>query len=67
MFVSPLYDLAKLTLFDDDNYIVGWNTILELLINDMRTSLEMITKWLRKSGLKVNDAKTEMPETLRVT
>ena len=60
MFVSPLFDLAKLTLYADDNYIIRWNTVLELLIDDMKTSLEMITKWLKQSGLKVNDGKTEL-------
>ena len=60
MFVSPLFDLVDLTLYADDNYIVRWNTVLQLLIDDMCRSLEMITKWLRQSGLKVNDAKTEI-------
>ena len=60
IFVSPLFDLTKLTLYADDNYIVRWNAILELLIDDMKTSLEMIIKWLRQSGLKVNDTKTEI-------
>ena len=60
IFVSPLLDLAKLTLFADDNYIVEWNAMLHLLINDMDRSLEMITKWLRQSGLRVNDLKTEV-------
>ena len=60
IFVSPLLDLAKLTLFADDNYIVRWNAMLHLLIIDMERSLEMITKWLRQSGLKVNDLKTEI-------
>ena len=60
MFVSPLFDLVDLTLYADDNYIVRWNTVLQLLIDDMCRSLEMITKWLRQSGLKVNDSKTEV-------
>ena len=60
IFVSPLFDLTDLTLYADDNYIVRWNSILHLLILDMKISLEMITKWLRQSGLKVNDAKTEL-------
>ena len=60
IFVSPLLDLAKLTLFADDNYVVRWNKMLHLLIRDMERSLEMITKWLRQSGLRVNDLKTEI-------
>ena len=31
-----------------------------MLIVDMEKSLEAITKWLTKSGLKVNDEKTEL-------
>ena len=59
LFVSPLLDLAKMTLFADDNYIIKTNCNLEVLINDMKEVLEMITKWLKDSGLKVNDTKTE--------
>ena len=56
MSVSPLLDLRKMTLFADDNYIIGSNPNLKALIEDMKQSLEMITKWLRDSGLKVNDS-----------
>ena len=59
LFVAPLLDLVKLTLFADDNYIIASNDDLTALINDMKFTLEMITKWLRDSGLKVNDEKTE--------
>ena len=60
IFVSPLFDLAKLTLFADDNYVIRWNKSLALLVEDIQRSVEAITKWLRQSGLKVNDAKTEV-------
>ena len=60
LFVSPLFDLKDMTLFADDNYIVRWNKHLTALIEDMRESLEMITKWLKDSGLKVNETKTEI-------
>ena len=60
IFVSPLFDLAKMTLFADDNYILEWNKCLARLIIDMQKKIESITKWLRQSGLKVNDAKTEL-------
>ena len=59
MYVSPLLDLCKMTLFADDNYIVRFNSNLDALIEDVKYSLEMIIKWLRDSGLKVNDSKTE--------
>ena len=59
LFVSPLMDLADLTLFADDNFILTWNKCVNQLIVDMERSIEMITKWLRQSGLKVNETKTE--------
>jgi hypothetical protein len=60
IFVSPLFDLANMTLFADDNYVIHWNSDLSLLIVDMQRTIELITKWLRQSGLKVNDGKTEV-------
>ena len=60
IFVSPLFDLAKMTLFADDNYLLLWNKTIQQLIIDMEKTLESVTKWLRQSGLKVNDSKTEL-------
>ena len=60
IFVSPIFDKEKMSNYADDNYVIKWNTKIEELIIDMRKSLEAITKWLRDSGLKVNDAKTEI-------
>ena len=59
LFVLPVLDLTKMTLFADDNYIIKSNGDLTALINDMEVTLEMIIKWLKDSGLKVNDSKTE--------
>ena len=53
IFVSPLFDLVKMTNFADDNYDIKSNQFLPLL-------LEMIIKWLKDTGLKVNDLKTEL-------
>ena len=36
IFVSPLFDLADLTNFADDNFIIRWNTTLVALIEDMK-------------------------------
>ena len=60
LFVSPLFDLTQLTNFADDNFIIDWNSDLSLLIENMETQLEMITKWLRDSGMVVNEANTEV-------
>ena len=55
-----MFDLEKMTCFADDISVLRWNKSLTLLIEDMEKSLEAITKWLRKSGLKVKDKKTEL-------
>ena len=60
IFVSPLFDIAMLTNFADDNFIIAFNTQINDLIRDMEMKLEMITKWLKDSGLKVNETKTEI-------
>ena len=48
-----------MTMFADDNYIIKWNKRLDVLQNEIKNTLETIIKWLRGSGLKVNDEKTE--------
>jgi hypothetical protein len=60
LFVSPLLDLAKITLFADDNYILVWNKHRGQLVTEMEQKLMIITNWLKNSGLKVNDSKTEL-------
>ena len=60
IFVSPLFDLANLTNFADDNFILEFNSKINDLITNMEQKLEMITKWLKDSGLKVNENKTEI-------
>ena len=60
IFVSPLFDLAKMTKFADDNFVIKYNKSMSQLIDDMKKTLEMIIKWLKDSGLKVNDDKTEL-------
>lgn len=60
IYTSPLFDLEAMTCFADDANIIRCNRVLENLIIDMQKSLEAITKWLKKSGLKVNENKTEL-------
>ncbi len=59
IFVFSLFDLAVKTKFADENYIVLWNSQLSELIININKSLECITKWLKDSGLKVDDTKTK--------
>ena len=60
LFVSPLFDLAKMTMFADDNYVIVSNKHLNVLLIEIKNTLETIIKWLKGSGLKVNDEKTEL-------
>ena len=60
IFVSPLFDIVNMTNFADDNYVIECEVDLTALIENMKKKLEAITKWLKKSGLKVNESKTEM-------
>ena len=60
LFVSPLFDPTQITNFADDNFYLEWNTDLALLIINLERKLEMITKWLKDSGLLVNESKTEV-------
>ena len=60
IFVSPLFDIETFLSYADDTFIPKSNKSLEILINDVEKSLEAITKWLRDSGLKVNQGKTEI-------
>ncbi len=60
LFVSPLFNIEPHSAFADDSYILRWKNSLPELISDLEKSLEAITKWLRDSGLKVNQAKTDL-------
>ena len=60
LFVSPLFDLTDLVNFADDNFCVEWCRDQTLLIVNLEKRLEMITKWLKDSGLIVNESKTEI-------
>ena len=60
LFVSPLTELEKITLFADDNYILVWNKNKDTLSIDIQNKLNRISNWLSNSGLKVNETKTEL-------
>ena len=60
LFVSPLFDVTPFFAFADDKQVLDSNVNLAALINSMETKLEIMTKWLRDSGLVVNDEKTEI-------
>ena len=60
IYVSPMFDKHFLLAFADDTFIPKFNTSLPNLIESMEKTIEAITKWLKKSGLLVNEAKTEL-------
>ena len=60
IYVSPLFDLTSITNFADDNFVIEFNPQVNALIINMQMKLEMIVKWLKDSGLKVNESKTEL-------
>ena len=60
IYVSPLFDLINLTNFADDNFLVKWHRQIKDLIAEAEHDLEIMINWLRGSGLKVNEIKTEV-------
>ena len=60
IFDCPLFDLQKISNYADNNFVVRWNQCVKSLIVDVQTSFKIIIKWLRQSGLKVNESKTKM-------
>ena len=60
LFVSPVCDLAKITLFADDSYIIHKNKQITELLIEMKRTIGTIIRWLSHSGLKVNGEKTEI-------
>ena len=47
-------------MFADDKFPLASNRDLNILINDFQTKLTNISKWLKDSGLKINEDKTEL-------
>jgi hypothetical protein len=60
IYVSPLFDICKITNFADDNCILKWSKNKNKVPESLTDTLITITKWLKVSGLKVNESKTEL-------
>ena len=60
LFIRPLYSITKLTTFADDNYVVSCNKDKNQALHELGEVLKKIIKWLKDSGLKVNESKTEL-------
>jgi hypothetical protein len=55
-----LYNLEKLTTFADNNYVVGYHKEKDLALRELVEKLVRIVKWLKGSGLKVIEKKTQL-------
>ena len=53
--MSPVFDLVKRETFADHNINIKFNLKVNDLIVNLEMKLEMILKWLKGSGLKVNE------------
>ena len=60
IFISPLFDLEKLVFYADDGFGLVRNRDRQVLVNLMERKLEIVVNWLSKSGMKVNEAKTDL-------
>ena len=60
IFISPIFDIEKLTFYADDGFPAVWNKDRQVLANLLVTKLERIALWLTKSGMKVNELKTSL-------
>ena len=60
IFVAPLFDLTDLLNFADDNFSLSISKCKQEAINLISNKLHLITKWLKDSGLSVNENKTEV-------
>jgi hypothetical protein len=56
----PLFDICDLNSFADDIYIPKWSKNVQQLTRDMEREIKATTKWLKQSGLKVNNEKTDI-------
>ena len=58
IFISPLFEVENLTCFADDKFPLAWNQSALVLI--MERKLRRIMDWLKDSGMKVNESKTDL-------
>jgi hypothetical protein len=60
IFVSPLWDLIEATSFADDNYIISEGQDMADSLQKCKVTTEQAIMWFKKSGLCVNEQKTEV-------
>ena len=60
VFVSPLFDMTDFTAYADDSQVIDSGIDLVSLIQRMEQKINIMIDWMLKSGLKVNESKTEI-------
>ena len=60
IFVSPLWDIIEATSFADDNYIINEGRDVVDSLQKCKETTEQAILWFKKSGLCVNEQKTEV-------
>ena len=60
IFIRPIYEIEALITYADDNYVGSANKNMSLALEETKTKIYRISKWLTNSGLKINDDKTEI-------
>ena len=58
--LPPLYEITKLSNFADDNFAITINNDKITCIQLLKNKLSITANWLKDSGLKVNESKTEV-------
>ena len=58
IYISP--DKVDMSSFADDGQVVRFNKNKQRLIIEMENSLKVLAKWLKGSGMKINESKTEL-------
>ena len=53
-------DIEKLACFADDKFPLTWNRDKSVLVGIMEVKLKRIMDWLKDSGMKVNESKTDL-------
>ena len=60
MFIAPVFDIENLYAFADDKFVPTIGDDKAELVRNTETSIENIRKWIKQSGLKINEKKTEI-------
>ncbi len=60
IFIRPVYEIKEMTTYADDNYVTRDGMNLKVVLEEERLAVVKVSDWLKKSGLKVNEQKTEL-------